>query len=139
MRFWDSSALVPLVLVEIRSSDMERLLLQDGDIVSAAIAPIEVTSALWRRKHRNELTVAEIQNAEQLFANVSANWRAIEQSDEVVERSLDLLSRHQLRTLDAIQLATAILFAGRDRSLPIVTLDQRLATAARAEGFPILP
>lgn len=139
MRFWDSSALVPLVLIETRSADMERLLLQDGDIVSADIAPIEVTSALWRRKHRNELTVAEIHDAERLFANISRSWRPIGQSDEVVDRSLHLLSRHHLRTLDAIQLATALVFAGNDRSLPIVTLDHRLSAAARAEGFAVLP
>ena len=139
MRFWDSSALVPLVLIEARSADVARLLLEDGDIVSADIAPIEVTSALWRRKHRNELTVAEIHDAERLFARISRSWRPIGQSNNVVDHSLFLLSRHHLRTLDAIQLATALVLVGNDRSLPIVTLDQRLSAAARAEGFPVLP
>lgn len=139
MRFWDSSALIPLMISEARSGDVERLLLEDADIVSAAIAPIEVTSAVWRRKHRNELTLDEIYQADRVFAELSRNWRSIEQYPDIVDRSLVLLSRHRLRTLDALQLATALVLVGNERSLPIVTLDQRLTTAARAEGFPTLP
>jgi uncharacterized protein len=139
MRFWDSSALVPLILVEPRSADVERLLREDEHIVTATIAPLEVTSALWRRKHQNELDAAEIHEAESLFAMISENWRSLAQTADVIDRAVDLLSRHRLRTLDALQLATALTFAGDDRSLPFVTLDSRLSTAARAEGFATLP
>jgi predicted nucleic acid-binding protein len=44
-----------------------------------------------------------------------------------------------LRTGDAIQLASAIAAADDRRMVPFVTLDKRLAAAAAAEGFPVLP
>jgi predicted nucleic acid-binding protein len=50
-----------------------------------------------------------------------------------------LLRVHPLRAADALQLAAAIIAAEDDpRSLPFVTLDDRLALAAEREGFPVV-
>ena len=46
---------------------------------------------------------------------------------------------HSLRAVDALQLAAAFLAAEqRPTSLAMVTLDERLATAAQKEGFAVL-
>jgi predicted nucleic acid-binding protein len=46
---------------------------------------------------------------------------------------------HPLRAADAFQLAAAYMAAEqRPASLTIVTLDERLAAAARKEGFAVL-
>jgi hypothetical protein len=47
---------------------------------------------------------------------------------------------HDLRAADALQLAAAIT-ASEDRpeTLPLVSLDRRLAEAAEREGFTIVP
>jgi predicted nucleic acid-binding protein len=46
---------------------------------------------------------------------------------------------HPLRTADALQLAAAFIAAeGRPSSLEVVTLDERLAAAARKEGFVVI-
>ena len=46
---------------------------------------------------------------------------------------------HPLRTADALQLGAALVAADGDpQSLELVTLDRRLADAARREGFPVL-
>ncbi len=51
-----------------------------------------------------------------------------------------LLRLHPLRAADALQLAAAIIACEHQpESLPLVTLDQRLAEAARREGFAVLP
>jgi predicted nucleic acid-binding protein len=45
---------------------------------------------------------------------------------------------HILRAADALQLAAAVVVAeGLPSSLDIVTLDERLAAAARREGFTV--
>ena len=47
---------------------------------------------------------------------------------------------HRLRAMDALQLAAALVACGNDpTTLPFVTLDRDLITAARAEGFTVLP
>jgi predicted nucleic acid-binding protein len=46
---------------------------------------------------------------------------------------------HPLRTADALQLAAAFVAAEQRRSsLEVVTLDDRLAAAARKEGFQLV-
>ena len=55
-------------------------------------------------------------------------------------RALRLLETHPLRAADALQLGAALYVAEEDPAgLEIVTLDSRLAEAARREGFRVLP
>jgi uncharacterized protein len=58
---------------------------------------------------------------------------------DVLENALRLVARHGLRGADAIQLASARLVRASNVQMPFVTLDNDLAAAARAEGFPVLP
>ena len=139
MQFWDTSALVPLLVSEKRSGDVLAVLHADSDVVTAAIAPLEVSSALWRRRHGGTLPLADHDNAEQWFAFISQRWSEVAQSTAVLDRATRLVARHSLRSLDALQLASALEIAPANGALPFVTLDKRLASAARVEGFPVLP
>jgi hypothetical protein len=70
--------------------------------------------------------------AERLFAALSQ----IVALELVTERAIRLLDLHDLRGADALQLAAALVASGeRPQTLGFATLDQRLALAARAEGF----
>ncbi|HET7882609.1 MAG TPA: hypothetical protein VFL55_17115, partial [Acetobacteraceae bacterium] len=66
-------------------------------------------------------------------------WHEIEASETVRENAQRFLRVHPLRAADALQLAAA--FAAAERrpaSLQVVTLDERLADAARKEGFVLI-
>jgi predicted nucleic acid-binding protein len=139
LRFWDSSAIAPLLLAEPRSFVVRQLHAIDETVVAAAITPLEVASVLWRRRHAGKLTLSAHGLAERLFAVVSQSWLEIAYTPEITDIARDLLGRHALRSLDALQLASAISVAGNARSLPFVTLDEKLALAARSEGFVVLP
>jgi hypothetical protein len=70
---------------------------------------------------------------------VSLRW--VEIYDAVAARlhAERLVMEHPLRTADALQLGAALVAADGDpQSLELVTLDRRLAEAARREGFPVL-
>ena len=70
---------------------------------------------------------------------LSASWHEIDPRDEIRETAARFLRVRPLRAADALQLAAA--FAAAERrpaSLEIVTLDDRLANAARKEGFALL-
>lgn len=140
MRFWDSSALVPLLIREPSSEQVRRLLAEDHDIVASIITPIEIQSALWRRRHHNEMAADQHIIAEEAFARLSESWSEIDDIVEVRQLAMDLITRHVLRAADALQLGTAIIASsGVPGSLPFVTHDTDLAAAARAEGFTVLP
>jgi predicted nucleic acid-binding protein len=104
------------------------------------LTPIEITSALWRRRHAGELDAEDHRRTDESFAHVSRRWIEIEAFAPIRDTARDLISRHVLRAADALQLASAIVAAGRrPGTLPFVTLDRELATAARVEGFTVLP
>jgi predicted nucleic acid-binding protein len=69
----------------------------------------------------------------------AAIWTQI--SDAVATRlhAERIVVDHPLRAADALQLGAALVAADGDpQSLELVTLDRRLAEAARREGFPVL-
>ena len=66
-------------------------------------------------------------------------WHEIDPSDGIREAALRFLRVHPLRAADALQLAAAFVAAERrPPSLEVVTLDDRLAAAARREGFTLI-
>jgi predicted nucleic acid-binding protein len=138
MKFWDSSAIVPLVLLESESSWARRTLKSDPHGLVWCLSPVEVRSALARRSRDGALTVAAFdascRRAQRLFQALS-QILAIE---AVRSRAFRLLDVHPLSAADALQLSAAITAAkDRPQDLPFVTLDERLAEAAKKEGFPV--
>src|SRR5436190_3449361 len=104
MKFWDSSALISLLIVDTHSARADAIVRADGVIVSSFITPIEISSGLWRRRHAQQVSASEHTAADERFAALSRRWSTIHEVDRVVDESLSLLTRHPLRAGDAIQL-----------------------------------
>jgi predicted nucleic acid-binding protein len=140
MRFWDSSAVVSLLLEEPGSGTARALLREDAAMVAWRLAGTEVVSALWRRRRADELDEAARRFAEQGLALLESRWTSVEDAAHVDRRARRLLAAHPLRAADALQLAAALVACDeRSDVLPIVTFDDRLAEAARREGFVVVP
>lgn len=139
MRFWDSSAIVPLVLDEGASQEARGLLRDDRGMVVWWGTPVEVLSALERAEREGEVPPADVDLARRALDDLSGRWNEVLPSDEVRERAGVGLLHHPLRVGDALQLGAALTWArGRPRGRGFVSLDDRLADAARREGFEIL-
>lgn len=135
MRFWDSSGVAPLLLSEPSTAAVLESLAEDPDQCVWWGTPVECASAL-ARVERDGGRVAQAFDRLDEFART---WREIDASDAVRRVAIRLLRVHPLRAADALQLGAAIVAAeGEPRSLPFVTLDDRLATAASREGFPLV-
>ena len=52
MRFWDTSALVPLITKEEQTPRMQQLIASDRNVAVSFITPVELTSSIWRRGRR---------------------------------------------------------------------------------------
>ena len=71
--------------------------------------------------------------------HLSGAWHEVEPGDPVREAAVRFLRVHPLRAADALQLAAAFVAAERrPPTLEVVTLDDRLAAAARKEGFVLV-
>lgn len=139
VRFWDTSALVPLVVEEARSSACRRLFRDKADLVVGALTRTEMTSAVWRRAREGDLASAQVPRALARIAALSSRWSEITDVDLVRDRAERLLGQHALRAADALQLAAAlVLTRERPRGRYLVTVDGELARAAANEGFRVL-
>lgn len=140
MRFWDSSALVPLLVGEEATERMLALYRQDPEVVAGWTTPVECASAIARLERQGDLAPATATEAFERLDALAPSWIEVEPRDEVREIARRLLRVHPLRAADALQLAAAILAAERrPATLDFVTLDDRLADAARREGFRLPP
>ena len=137
MKFWDSSAVVPLLVPEVMSVSVQRLYEDDPVVAAWWATEIECTSAIARRQRRGRLPEDV---AAEGFARLKAlreGWHEVEPGEELRESAKRLLRVHDLRTADALQLAAAVYVAeARPSTLEFVSLDDRLLAAARREGFP---
>jgi uncharacterized protein len=99
---------------------------------------VECVSALTRLERTGELNPQAMARAVGRLGRLADVWHEIDPSDAIREAATRFLRVHPLRAADALQLAAAFLAAERrPPSLEIVTLDDRLAAAARKEGFVV--
>jgi predicted nucleic acid-binding protein len=139
MRYWDASGIVPLLVRQAQTQEMERVLAQDAVIVTWWGTPVECQSALMRLVREGQLGAAEVCAAERRLRELRDTWDEV-LPGEVCRRTAERMLRvHALRAAEALQLAAALIAADHDPSrLEVVRLDQRLDEALRREGFPLV-
>ena len=135
MRYWDSSALVPLLLDQPLTERARTLYRQDPELVVWWGSLIECASAISRLHRDGRLTAAEEAQARALLQSLKASWFEVQPGDAIREQALRILRLHPLRAADALQLAAAIEWAGSPPVGDFVSFDDRLAAAAQREGF----
>ena len=139
MKFWDSSALVPLLVNELRTDTLRAYLADVAAVAVWWLTPVECWSALTRLEREGRLTEHEFVAAGRVLTEGTRRWAEVPPVDAVREQAARLLRVHALRAADALQLAAAVVLADFEpRTLPFVTLDALLASAARREGFEVL-
>ncbi len=137
MKFWDSSAVVPLLVPEGMSGSVQRLYEDDPVMAAWWATEIECTSAIARRLRLGQLPEDVAAEGFIRLSALRGGWHEVEPSEELRESARRFLRVHDLRTADALQLAAAVYVAeARPSTLEFVSLDDRLLAAARREGFP---
>jgi uncharacterized protein len=139
VRFWDSSGLVPLVAEEAATGAMEGILAEDPEIVAWWATPVECGSAIARRARMGKAVPSDTARSAERLGDLVGTWFEVPPGERLRDLAVRLVRVHDLRAADALQLAAAIVASeNRPETLDLVTLDERLADAARREGFRIL-
>ncbi len=140
MRYWNASALVPLVVAEATSSLVRKWLAEDERIVTWVWTRTEIVSAIERRAREGSLLRKQRREVLGRFNTFASNWDEVTDILAVRSRANALLARHPLRAADAGQLAAALLVQEQLAGpLTFVCLDQRVSSAADVEGLRVLP
>ena len=138
--FWDSSALVPLLIFESRSAALTTLVGEDKEMTVWWGTPLECQSALHRRQRETHLDPAVMEAATERLRAVVEHADTVSPTDEVRQRAARLVAVHPLRAADALQLAAALIWCEEQPHGEVfVCLDARLRDAAQREGFDVLP
>lgn len=139
MKYWDSSALVALIVNEPQSAERRATIEKDPAIVTWWGSLIECASALNRLQRERHFETGGLDRSMDQLELLTSSWLEIEPLEQVRKRAIRLLRVHYLRAADALQLAAALTAADEDpERLDLVSSDDRLSAAARREGFRVL-
>lgn len=140
MMFWDSSAMVPLIVNEEETEYCLKTLSDDQEMLIWCLSKVEVMSALCRRVRDKNLSEAAFQKAKTHLNDLSQHAYEVKAIEKVRNRALRLLEVHSFRAADACQLASVLVATQEDPNrLPMICFDQRLKDAAMKEGFIVNP
>ena len=135
MKFWDTSAVVPLLVDEDRTDLVTDKARQDPELAVWWGTAVECASA-FARLEREGAPSERVAAAFARLDELAQSWTEVEPSDEVRQTARRLLRVHPLRAADALQLAAAwIVSERRPPTLEVVTFDERVRLAALKEGF----
>ncbi|MBA2306142.1 MAG: PIN domain-containing protein [Acidobacteria bacterium] len=139
MRFWDASSIVPLLMTETTTKTLQRLAAADPAMLVWWATEVECASAIARLEREESLDPRAVIQAFDRLTRLADGWHEVDPSDGIREAAVRFLRVHPLRAADALQLAAAFVAAERrPSSLELITLDERLAAAARKEGFALV-
>lgn len=140
MRFWDSSAIIPLCVEEPFSEAVRNLAKRDQDLIVWWTTRVECISAIARRRREAVLTSHAEIAAKAALSALASEWSEVQPAESVRHRAAKLLMVHPLRAADAFQLAAALIWTGEESAIAeFVCLDQNLRASAQQEGFLVLP
>lgn len=139
MRYWDASALVPLVIAEPGTEAARRWLAEDEHIVTWAWTRTEIVSAVERRTREGLLSRSQRRTVLDELDTLARAWDEVIEVLAVRARANALLARHPLRAADAGQLGAALLIQEQlSTPFSFVCLDRRLSSAAELESLRVI-
>jgi predicted nucleic acid-binding protein len=136
--YFDTSALVKRYIEEAGRRKVLHLL-RRHDVVASAILPVELRSALRRRVSEGTLDAERVPEILKRVATDRAYWTFVEIAPDVLTAAERLIGTHPLRTLDAVHVASAQIFAARvpGTELIFVSADKRQTDAAAVIGLTV--
>lgn len=139
MRYWDTSAILPLVADEPARDRLLELYEEDSQIVAWWATPAELASAVARREREGTISAKDAEAALKATKRLAAAWHEVIPGDPIRRTAERLLRVHALRAADSLQLSAALIAANHDpTTLEMICFDGRLTAAARREGFTVI-
>lgn len=136
--YFDTSVLVKRYVRE-RGSPRAGVLLRRYRFLTSAIAPVEVMSALRRRRAAGELTPQHFAAILTRIRADRAYWQLVEVSPLVLAQAEELVQRASLTTLDSIHVASAMAFQSAfGTRIPFITGDIRQQEVAGQAALDVV-
>ena len=139
MRFWDTSALIPLLVAERGTSRAERWLRGDPSVVVWTLTRVELLSALARRRREEPGASRRLLAARRELLSAWERWSEVTAVEIVRRHAERVVETHPVRAADALQIGAALVAAeDNPAGIEFITFDRHQAEAAEREGFRVL-
>jgi len=140
MIFWDASAIIPLCVEEPFTRTTRSILKDDPSMAVWWGSVPECRSAFARLRRRGAMDAEDEEQALGLLTLLSDRWTEILPGNDLRDLAGRILAVHPLSAADALQLAAALVWCGKNPGgRRFACLDLKLRDAARKEGFKLLP
>lgn len=126
--FFDTSALVKRYIQESGSKLIDRTFDEADEILVSAVTRIEAISAFRRLMGEKNISEADYKKLKSELDEDFKDFTILPVSQKILNKAYQIVDTEDLRTLDAIQLATVIIASKNIDQL--VAADQRLLFAA---------
>ena len=113
MKFWDASAIVPLLVAEPATKAVQALASKDPVMLVWWGSAVECASAIARLGRESALDEPDVNEALERLKALADGWHEVDPSDSIRETAIRFLRVHPLRAADALQLAAAFVAAER--------------------------
>ena len=128
--YFDTSVLVKRYVRE-NGSDQAQKLLRKYRFISSAVTPVEASASFRRRRDSGDIEPRYFEAIIERFDLDRLKWDLIETGKDVLDRAEHMSRRNKLRALDAIHLASAVLFKEETNiRTPLITADAAQREAA---------
>jgi len=110
------------------------------ELLSSAITPVEVMSALSRRRRDRELSEEDYAATASRVQSERIRWELVEVGETVLNRAEEIVQGTvPMRALDAVHVASLMAFqAASSIQIPFVTGDGRQRDAANYLGLDVI-
>ena len=139
MLYAESSAVLAWLLDEPTSRLVRDRLVKAEVIIASDLTLIECDRVVLRAAALSDLSEADAADRRAHLTAAAAHWHVLRISGEIVERARQPFPGDPIRTLDAIHLASALVARSTAPGLEVLSLDDRIRTAAKKLGFSIQP
>lgn len=129
--FFDSSALAKRYIKEAGSEKIERLLKKASSLGLSSLCPVEIISAMCRRRRELDLTADQYLLAKRALIDDARDAEIVNVVPKVVGKAISILEKEQLRAINAIHVGSALEW----KAALFVSSDKKQVTAASHAGL----
>jgi uncharacterized protein len=133
LTFFDSSAFAKRFIEETGSDEIEKICFDSESIAVSSICFPEIISALNRRLRESSISKKDYILIKERLIEEFEHIEIINVVPEVIAKSIILLEKNSLRTLDAIHMASALIL----KPDLFVSADKRQILAAKKVGLKV--
>jgi predicted nucleic acid-binding protein len=107
--FFDTSSLVKRYIEEPGSDDVDRQFFTADTVILSHITKTELLSALTRRRNDNSIDEDSYISATGTIEEDILQFEILPFNKNLENQAIEMIQKHGMKTLDAIQLASALL------------------------------